>query len=206
MSFTVIDREAWSRREYFEHYLTVVPCTYSLTTNIEITAIKRQGRRLYPSMLYHLTKAVNQLEQFRMAFRPDGTLVRYDAMSPCYTVFHRETETFSNLWTEFTDDYDCFCQRYEADMARFGPVEKMTAKPDMPENCFTVSMLPWVSFEGFNLNCASYDYLLPIFTLGKYRETGGRRFIPLAIQVHHAVCDGYHVSRFIQALQESINC
>ena len=61
MSFTVIDREAWSRREYFEHYLTVVPCTYSLTTNIEITAIKRQGRRLYPSMLYHLTKAVNRL-------------------------------------------------------------------------------------------------------------------------------------------------
>ena len=28
--------------------------------------------------------------------------------------------------------------------------------------------------------------------------------LPLAIQVHHAVCDGYHVGRFIEVLQEKI--
>ena len=28
----------------------------------------------------------------------------------------------------------------------------MFGKPDVPDNCFTMSMIPWVSFEGFNLN------------------------------------------------------
>lgn len=47
----------------------------------------------------------------------------------------------------------------------------MFGKPDVPDNCFTVSMIPWVSFEGFNLNLQKgYDYLLLIFTMRKYYE------------------------------------
>ena len=37
--------------------------------------------------------------------------------------------------------------------------------------------------------------------MGKYFECDGKRFLPLAIQVHHAVCDGYHVGMFVERLQ-----
>lgn len=49
------------------------------------------------------------------------------------------------------------------------------------------------------------DYLLPIFTIGKYFEQNGIIRLPIAIQVHHAVCDGFHVGRFIEELQEAMN-
>ena len=39
---------------------------------------------------------------------------------------------------------------------------------------------------------------------GKYFEQEGKRFLPLAIQVHHAVCDGYHVGLFVEKLQRKI--
>lgn len=205
MIFTPIDRENWSRKEYFDHYFKEVPCTYSITTKLDITSIKQQGFRLYPTLLYLIAKTVNRFDSFRTAFRADGSLVVYEEMSPCYTIFHKETETFSNIWTEYTASYAEFCRRYARDLERFGSVEKMTAKPGQPENSFTVSMLPWRSFEGFNLNIAGNEYLLPIFTIGKYQETDGGYFIPLAIQVHHAVCDGFHVCRFINALQASLD-
>lgn len=81
----------------------------------------------------------------------------------------------------------------------------MMAKPNPPENLFNVSMIPWTSFEGFNLNLQKgYEYLLPIFTIGRYREQEGRFVLPLAVQVHHAVCDGFHLSRFVQELQQQI--
>ena len=48
-------------------------------------------------------------------------------------------------------------------------------------------------------------FLLPIFTMGKYFERDGKRLLPLAIQVHHAVCDGYHVGLFVETLQDQIN-
>ena len=47
--------------------------------------------------------------------------------------------------------------------------------------------------------------LLPIFTMGKYFERDGKRLLPLAIQVHHAVCDGYHVGVFVEKLQGYID-
>nr|WP_279355025.1 CatA-like O-acetyltransferase [Enterocloster bolteae] len=48
-------------------------------------------------------------------------------------------------------------------------------------------------------------YLLPIFTMGKYYEEGGGIWLPLAVQVHHAVCDGFHVCRFINDLQAKLD-
>lgn len=63
-------------------------------------------------------------------------------------------------------------------------------------------MIPWEDFEGFHLNLQKgYQYLLPIFTLGKYQEKDGRYTMPLAIQVHHAVCDGFHVCCFVEELK-----
>lgn len=157
-------------------------------------------------MLYYLTTVVNRHVEFRIAFNKDNELGVYDEMLPCYTIFHKDTETFSNLWTVYCKDYEEFYKMYENDLRQNGNQKGMFGKPDVPDNCFTVSMIPWVSFEGFNLNLQKgYDYLLPIFTMGKYYEENGRILLPLAIQVHHAVCDGFHLCRFINELQELIN-
>ena len=40
MVFEVIDINGWKRREYFEHYFTNIPCTYSMTVKLDITQIK----------------------------------------------------------------------------------------------------------------------------------------------------------------------
>lgn len=65
-------------------------------------------------------------------------------------------------------------------------------------------MIPWTGFEGFNLNLSDFSYLLPIFTIGKFYEENGKTCLPLAMQVHHAVCDGFHASRFLTDLQSQI--
>lgn len=206
IQYTVIDRESWPRREYFEHYLTAVPCTYSMTVKLDITPIRQSGQKLYPTMLYHLTREVNRHEQFRMAFRENGELVLFDTMLPCYTVFQKDTETFTNLWTEFCEDFGQFCARYEKDVADYGAICKMNAKPGLPENAFTVSMIPWTTFEGFHLQLQPSNYLIPIFTMGKFYEENSRCLLPLALQVHHAVCDGFHACRFLNGLQDAILC
>ncbi len=205
MDYTIIDPNIWERKEYFEHYLSAVPCTYSMTVKLDITNIRQKGLRLYPTMLYLLTASVNRHEQFRMKFNDHGELLLYANMEPCYTVFHKETKTFSNIWTSFSDDYEMFCRLYEEDVEHYGSIERFMAKPDLPENSFTVSMLPWTTFDAFNLNVSDFRYLPPIFTIGKFVEDNGRFYLPLAVQVHHAVCDGFHVCCFINDLQSQID-
>ena len=69
-----------------------------------------------------------------------------------------------------------------------------------------MSCIPWTNFTGFNLNLQQgYEYLLPIFTIGKYFSDEEKILLPLAIQVHHAVCDGFHLSRFINDLKDWVD-
>ena len=205
MKFNYVDVEMWKRKQYYNHYLKDVPCTYSMTVKLDITKIIVEKRKIYPTMLYHITKIVNSYEEFRTMLDSEGKVGYFDEMSPCYTYFHKESETFSNIWTEYCEDYEEFCKRYFEDIEKYGNNLEMEGKPNTPMNTFPVSMIPWESFEGFNLNLQrGYDYLLPIFTLGKYYQDGDRFLIPLAIQVHHAICDGFHLCRFIDSLRKSL--
>lgn len=201
-AFQLIDRQNWKREEYFHHYFTAVPCTYSMTVKLEITRIRQSGFKLYPSLIYCLSRAVNNHEEFRMGINPEGQLGIYESLVPSYTVFHPQSETFSCIWTEYHPDFAAFYQAYQQDIADFGTVEHLEAKPDTPPNSFNISMIPWESFEGFHLDLQKgFQYLAPIFTIGKYEEMDGKYFLPMAVQIHHAVCDGFHVCRLVQDIR-----
>lgn len=206
MNFKKIDINNWKRKEYFEHYFSNVPCTYSMSIKLDISNIIKNKMKLYPSMIYCISTIVNQHEEFRININPKGEIVLYDVLFPCYTIFHKNDETFSNIWTKYHTDYNDFLNEYEKDQIMFINNKGINAKPNTPENTFPISMIPWTSFDGFNLNLKNdYDYLLPIFTMGKYYHENDKIILPLSIQVHHAVCDGFHTCRFLNELQEKIN-
>lgn len=205
--FKPIDTNSWKRKPYFDHYFNQIRCTYSITANIDITNVlsfkDRNKVKLYPLLIYVISKAVNKYEEFRTAINDRGEIGVWETLSPCYTVFHKDSESFSNIWTEWNDNLNLFLSNFEQDSKRFGQIDRIDAKPNTPANVFPISSLPWTTFTGFNLNIfADGTYLLPIFTYGKYFKDGNRYLIPLSIQVHHAVCDGFHVSRLINEIQQ----
>ncbi|MCY6485497.1 type A chloramphenicol O-acetyltransferase [Clostridium aestuarii] len=206
MYFNLIEKENWSRRPYFDHYMNNVRCTYSITANIDITELliqlKKNNIKLYPALIYMAAKVINRHEEFRTCFDEDGNLGYWENMNPCFTVFHKDDETFTNIWTMYSDDFGIFYRNYIDDMKKYSDIKKISAKENEPKNTFPISCTPWVSFTGFNLNIyADGTYLLPIITYGKYFEQDGKLLLPLSLQVHHAVCDGYHTSRFFTELQ-----
>ena len=156
-------------------------------------------------MIWLLTQTVNQMPEFRTTLTDDGPGY-FDTMHPAYTIFNQEQKTFSGIWTEYQPDYHVFLKAYESDVAMYSSSVKYTPKPGRPANSFDISMVPWLSFTAFNINVfGDGKYFLPIFTIGKTFEADGKKMLPLAIQVHHVVCDGYHVGQFIEILQEKIS-
>lgn len=203
MAFILIDLDNWERREHYLHFINEVRCSYSVCVNLDISNLN--GQRLYPAMLWLLTRTVNEMPEFRTSFTEDG-LGYYSEMHPAYTVFNRDTKTFSGIWTAYQPDYPSFLHGYEEDAGKYSFTTQYEPKPGRPANSFDVSMVPWFSFTTFNLNVfGDGTYLLPIFTMGKTFEENEKTMLPLAIQMHHAVCDGYHVGKFIETLQANIN-
>lgn len=203
--FQLISMEDWPRRPYFEHYTNQTPCSYSICRDMDITNLRHGGLKLYPTMLYLLTEQVNRYPEFRTATDAQGRLGIFDQMHPSYTVFHEDTETFSNLWTEFDSDYRVFCGRYAEDLRRYGSLPGISPKPHAPENTFPISMIPWTGFTAFHLHLDKGNgYFLPIFTMGRFVDKPEGCMLPLAMQVHHGVCDGFHAARFLEGLQQRI--
>lgn len=176
-----------------------------MTVKLDISALLTSGKPLYPAMLHAIATVVNHHEEFRTALDEHGVLGIYDVLYPFYTIFHKESETFSNLWTQYDPSYERFAALYAVDQKRYSTVEGFSAKPDCPPNVFPVSMVPWEHFESFHLHLQKgYDYLLPIFTMGRFKMEQEQVLLPLAVQAHHAVCDGFHVCRFLDELRTYI--
>ncbi|KQL54440.1 chloramphenicol acetyltransferase [Heyndrickxia shackletonii] len=206
MKFHPIDRENWDRKIYFEHYLHQ-KCNYSISTNIDITMLLEQlrnkGLKLYPAFIYMVSKTVNSYKEFRTCFNEDGVLGYWDQMVPSYTIFHQDNKTFSSIWTDFNDEFPTFYNNYQIDLECYGDLKGLDTKENISENTFHISSIPWISFTGFNLNVHhDNDYLLPIITGGKYFYQKDKIWLPVSLQLHHAVCDGYHAGLFFMELQQ----
>jgi chloramphenicol O-acetyltransferase type A len=200
-----INIEEWKRKEHFTAYRGAITCGFSLTVKLDISQvipfIKEQNYKFYPVMIYLLSKAVNRHPEFKMAMNTDELIV-WDRVDPVYTVLHPETETFSALSVQHTEQLTDFVKAYETTGNRYQNSRHFFPEK-APENHFNVSAIPWVHFDSFNLNIADFtDYFAPSFTIGKYQTENNRILLPLAIQVHHAVCDGIHVGKLIDTLQE----
>lgn len=207
MIFEPIEMENWPRKPYFEHYLNRVRCTYSMTADLDITLLraelKRAGMKLYPAAIHMIATAVNRHREFRTCFDAEGRLGVWDRMSPSFTVFHEEDKTFSSLWAPYSEEFRTFHDRYLQVTAAYRNAKQLFPDASEPPNTFPVSSIPWVSFTGFNLNVYNGGtYLLPIFTMGKFHCRDGKTWLPLSVQFHHAVCDGYHAGVLFHELQE----
>jgi chloramphenicol O-acetyltransferase type A len=204
--YTSVDLSRWARREHFEIFQTFAQSTFNQTVQLDITAllkhIKEAGWKFYPTMIFLISKIVNRHPEFRMAMK-DNELVVWDEVHPNYTIFHNETETFSSLWSHYDGNIHHFQKVYSEDMARYSNNTAYWPKEESRENIFFISGIPWATFTSFNVNVANMkNFFAPMFTLGKYFEQDRKVLLPFAVQVHHSVCDGFHVARLVNELQE----
>ena len=140
---------------------------------------------------------------FRMAMDAAGNLGWWTFCNPVYTLFHQSDCSFSDVWSEWTADFSTFYFRVLDDMARYGGVAGVTARPDKPGNFCSVSSLPWLSFTSFAQDTyAESRMLFPLLRAGRHYEQNGRTLLPLAVCVHHAVADGYHTSWLFHQVQK----
>ena len=157
----------------------------------------------------------------------DGNLGWYDYVNPSYTIFHKDDETFSDVWSPWDDDFRTFYDGMIQDMEIAENIKGIKAKPDKPDNFLPVSNSPWTTFTGYS--CDTFHpspMLFPVITFGRFfssktmpdclgrspslasstgqyaaSDYGARFLIPLNIYVPHMVADGYHVGKFFSELQ-----
>lgn len=205
MGFNIIDMNTWDRKDCFNHFFNNAKCTYSITVNIDITNlynyIKDNKLRLYPTFTWVVSQAINNHQEFKMAFDEEGRLGFFDEIGPSYSVLNDKTKVMCDLYTSFNSVFLDFYKNMNNALNNYKKDTNFTT--DFQNNFFIVSCLPWFNYTAFNVNNESNTpFLFPMVTWGKFTEENNKIIMPVTIQVHHAVADGYHCSLFFSDIKE----
>lgn len=208
MNYKTVDLKSWERAELFTFYIERMRIVMSLTADIDVTPLvsfaKERDLKFYPAMIWVVSKAVNSRDEFKYGWDAAGNLIKWDCISPSYADFHTEDEKFTKLVTEYSGDLFEFHERFRSDRERYKDLRDVTEA--QPENHFDVSCLPWLRYRSFDMHVFDEGkFLAPVVTWGKYALEGGRLTMPLTMNIHHAVADGFHLSRFFTDVQGLID-
>ena len=205
MNYTIVDFSAWPRGDLFRFYMDRMRIVMSLTADVNVAPlvrfVKKHGMKFYPAMIWAVSRVVNAHEEFRFGWDAEKNLIRWDVISPSYAHFHRSDGNFTKRVTPYAGDLAAFHARFLEDRERYRDLRGVAA--DQPPNRFDVSCLPWVRYRHFDVHVFDQgDFLAPVVTWGKYEAEGDKLVMPLTMNIHHAVADGFHLSRFFTEVQE----
>lgn|SRR5574344_180102 len=212
MKYEIIDKETYYRRDIFRHYSEDCKCSISMTARIDVSSLvaysSKAGSSFYINFLYLLCKALNSRAEYRMDYlEKTGELICYDKINPIQYVFHEDTQTYTQVYTEYNADYRTFygnCVR-DIERARHSSEYGLDPDPDGHPNWFEASYIPWCSYDSLNVELPEGNqYFPPIINWGKYRDEGGRLMMPVTARMNQALADGYLVAITFKLIEKEI--
>lgn len=203
----IIDLLKWDRTQIFNFFKDTDCPHYSITANIDVVNLykfcKRNNLSFYYSMIYLVTKTCNSIQEFRYRIRED-CVVFHEVIKPSFTL-PTKNNLFRFSWCEYEDDLFKFVSKL-VDSCE-SKVEDLIVNFDFSKDDFIfLSCTPWIHFTSFtNPYNTKMPDTFPRITWGKYIWVNNSLTMPVSVQVHHALVDGYHLGMFYEKLQAFIN-
>lgn len=202
-----IDLNTCPRKEQFYFFREMDYPHFNLCANVDLTAtlpwLKQQEIAFFRAMVYLATTAVHDIPEFRYRLRGE-TVVEHDLVHPSFTVM-RDNGVFAYCPVPYTRNFAVFYDEAARRIEYHKSCPGLADEPGRDDRIF-ISSIPWVSFTAVvhPIHLRPVDSI-PRLTWGKYREENGRILLPLSVQVHHALMDGYHVGQFFARVQEMLD-
>lgn len=199
-----IDLTTWKRQKHFAFFKAMDYPLFNLNLNIDIThflaRIKSDQESFFYAFLFLSTKAMNEIEAFRLRIREEE-VVLHDVIHPSFTYLTDE-DTFVFTEVPYVDDYPLFKARARHAAAESASNTNLSDEVGRDDYIF-VSSLPWLSFTSIShpIHLDKKEQSVPRLTWGKYFQSGGQTLLPLSIQVNHALVDGIHIAQFVSLLE-----
>lgn len=211
-----LDLTHWPRRATFEFYRGFDKPYFSVCTRIDVSALKpalvQAGVGGVGLACHFLAlQLANRLEPFRYRLQR-GRVQVLDVVHASTTVL-RADDSFGFATLQHDSDFARFAAQGAAALhaARqaSGDGDGGFAPRVDDQAVLHFTTLPWVHFTSFShaRNWGRED-AVPKIAFGRIDSDADddrrRRWMPLSLEVHHALMDGVHVGRFVQAFEAAM--
>lgn len=202
-----IPLESWPRRAALEHFRRMAQPAFSVTVPVDVTRLRERAavHGATPWLAYHhaALEAANGIDAMRQTLREER--VREFAVIHASTTVLREDGSFGFVTLPRDASLAAFAARARPNVERVRQASGDLFAADEPgdvreETLVHMTALPWLAFTAFTHARGQGDDR-PKVAFGRFKEEGSRLLMPVAVDVHHALCDGVHVGRFFERLQ-----
>jgi chloramphenicol O-acetyltransferase type A len=204
----LLDLAAWPRRDAFEFFRDFDKPWFNVCTRVDVARLKQavaERGRGGLTLAYHFLalRLANAVEPFR--YRLDGERVLVHPRVNGSTTVLREDGSFGFAYLDYLPDFDTFAARGAAAIARARAGDKLLELRLEDTAKIHCTTLPWLHFSSFShARHAGPDLSVPKLAFGRIDVDGARAWMPLSVEVHHALMDGLHVGQFVQGFEAAL--
>ncbi len=201
-----LDLASWERHQQYELFRSYDWPWFNVTVDVDVEAVAARcaapgGPSFFLASLWLSLVAANEVRELRLRLRGDE-VVEHRLIHGGSTVLMPD-DSFVFAYFDFLPEFEPFAERAAAELERVrGGPGKLEPRPER-DDLIHYSVLPWIAFTSFqHARRLGQDDSVPRLVFGRRREVAGRRRMPVSVEVHHALADGLHVSRFYQRFEE----
>lgn len=192
----------FDRENIFRHYHICDNPFLNITTKVDVTNIVnycKKYKNFYATMGYLICKAANKIDNFKYRFQ-DNKFYYCDELITNYTDLYSDGN-IGYYDVEYSDDYQSYIDNFKKVKEKF--LKDNNYETNNKLNEIWLSCNPWMKctsiISPFNKNC-----LIPQIIWDKYELENDKYYVNLTMVIHHGFADGYHISKFLNLLEENI--
>jgi chloramphenicol O-acetyltransferase type A len=204
-----IEIETWYRKEHFEFFSSFEDPSFGISTELTCSkaydSCKESGDSFFAYYLHCSLQAVNDIKEFKYRIY-DGEVVKCDIIHAGPTIA-RSDGSFGFSFVPFTPDFNRFKNALQKEIDNVKQSSGIRKSVDGERiNVIYYSTLPWISFTGLKHPFSSNETAgIPKITIGKVFQQGKEMIMPIAIQAHHGLVDGLHISTYLNKFEALLN-
>lgn len=205
----IIDIETWKRKEHFEFFSRMASPYFGFTSEVDCTLAyeksKDNRQSFFATYLHKSMVAVNAVEELKLRL-VDGQVVLYDTINAGTTI-GRADGTFGFAYIHFSENFEIFNAELQNEIDE---VQNSTGlrmnNGELGKDLIRHSTIPWTSFSAI-LHPTPLDKTesVPKITFGKFSTKNGRKFLPVSVEAHHGLADGFHLAKYFEEFQNQLN-
>mgnify|MGYP001627869754 CR=1 FL=1 len=202
----IFDIENWNRKQHYNHFSKLKDPYFGVTITVDVTKAyhfsKEKKISFFGRYLHDCMKAINDIDELKLRIN-NSVVEKYEVINASATIM-RQDNTFGFSFINFDENLDVFLNNLENEKQRINSTTDLFP-PVNGLDCIHCSALPWLSFSGHKEPVSGEIDSVPKLAFSKIVFNNDKIEMNVAINVNHALVDGYHVSLFAEKFQYYLN-
>lgn len=160
---------------------------------------------LFAYYLHSSMKVINSISEFKYRLI-DGNVYELEKINAGGTI-SRKDNTFAFIYVEYDEDFNVFKNRLEREVELVhSSVGLRLNADDCKVDLIRHTTIPWVSFTHLlHPTQLNNEDTVPKISFGKIFELNGEKYLPVSVEAHHGLVDGYHVGRYFAEFEQLLD-